>query len=123
MLNRSEVIGRLGTDPEVKIIGPEQTVCNFTVATSEKWKDKDGQTQEKTQWHKIVVWGRLAEVCGAHLKKGRLVFVEGKLETRSWEDAHGEKKYTTEIIAKEVKFLDSNKESGPSFDSKEAIPF
>lgn len=133
-MNRAELIGRLGKDPEIKTVNSGDTVCRLSVATSEKWTDKDGQKQEKTQWHNVVVWGKLAEVCGKYLKKGSQVFLAGKLETRSWEDPQGVKKYTTEIIAKELEMLGgqekreassyhSGHELEPPFGSSEEFPF
>lgn len=141
-VNKVIVIGRLGTDPEVKTVTSGQTVCRLSVATSENWTDREGQKQERTEWHRIVVWGRMAEVCGQHLAKGRQVYVEGKLQTRSWEDPQGQKKYTTEIVANSVQFLGANERGQgsstsmggggmgsqdfgpePSFDSSEEIPF
>ncbi len=106
MLNKAQIIGRLGQDPEVKDLGNGHTVCNFSVATSEKWKDKKtGEEKEKTEWHRVVVWGKLAEICGKYLEKGRQVYVEGKIESRSWDKEDGSKGYSTEIRANEVKFL------------------
>lgn len=140
-VNKVILVGRLGADPEVKAIGNGSTVCRLNLATSETWV-KDGQKQERTEWHRITVWGKLAEICGKHLSKGRQVYVEGKLQTRKWEDAKGETRYTTEIVASTVQFLgsagaerSSNASSGgddfghqdfgpePSFDSSEEIPF
>ena len=109
-MNKAMIIGRLGKDPDLKYTPSGSAVCNFTVATSEKWKDKEGKTQEKTEWHKIVVWGKLAEVCGKNLAKGRSVFLEGAINTRSWDDKDGKKVYTTEINAKTVQFLDAKTE-------------
>lgn len=139
-VNKVIVVGRLGSDPEVKTISSGQTVCRLSVATSENWTDREGQKQERTEWHRVVVWGRIAEVCGKHLSKGRQVYLEGRLQTRSWEDQQGQKKYTTEIVANTVQFLGSNDRSSqgqsmgdnmgsqdfgpePSFDSSEEIPF
>jgi single-strand DNA-binding protein len=140
-VNKVIIVGRLGADPEVKTISSGQTVCNLSVATSENWTDRDGQKQERTEWHRIVVWGRMAEVCGQHLSKGRQVYLEGRLQTRSWEDQQGQKRYTTEIVATTVQFLGGNDRSQPSsqnmgggsnfqdfgpepsFDSSEEIPF
>ena len=141
-VNKVILVGRLGADPEVKAIGSGSTVCRLNVATSETWL-KDGQKQERTEWHRITVWGKLAEICGKHLSKGRQVYVEGKLQTRSWEDQQGVKKYSTEIVASTVQFLGSasgerttnnSQNSGddfghqdfgpePSFDTSEEIPF
>jgi single-strand DNA-binding protein len=98
------VVGNLGKDPEVKFMQNGTPVCNFSVATSEQWKDKEGQKQEKTEWHRIVVWGKQAEACGQELKKGRPVCVEGKIQTRDSEK-DGVTKYVTEIKADRVTFL------------------
>lgn len=137
-VNKVIVIGRLGSDPEVKTISTGNTVARLSVATSDQWTDKEGQKQERTEWHRVVVWGKLAELCGKYLSKGRQVYLEGRLQTRSWEDQQGVKKYTTEIIAQTVQFLGggqsqtSSQDSGfsgqdfgpePSFDSSEEIPF
>jgi single-strand DNA-binding protein len=105
-INKALIIGRLGQDPEVKFLPNGTVVANFSVATSEEWKDKDtGEKKEDTQWHKIVAWRRLAEICGEYLKKGSQCFIEGKITTRSWEDKEGTKRYTTEIVASNVQFL------------------
>ncbi|MEK6772688.1 MAG: single-stranded DNA-binding protein [Bdellovibrionota bacterium] len=104
-INKVILVGRLGADPEVKTISQGQTVAKLSVATSESWTGKDGQKQERTEWHKVTVWGKLAEICGKHLSKGRQVYVEGKLQTRSWEDQQGQKKYATDIVASTVQFL------------------
>jgi len=98
------IIGRLGQDPDLKGTPNGTQVCNFSVATTESWKDKNGNKQEKTEWHRIVVWGKLAEICGQYLSKGRQVYIEGSLQTRSWEK-DGVKRYSTEINAKTVQFL------------------
>lgn len=105
-VNKVIIVGRLGQDPEMKAVGAGSTVTRLNVATSENWVGKDGQKQERTEWHRIVVWGKLAEICGKYLAKGRQVYVEGRLQTRSWED-NGQKKYTTEIVASTVQFLGS----------------
>lgn len=140
-INKVILIGRLGTDPEVKNISPTATVARLSLATSESWTDKEGQKQERTEWHRVVVWGKLAELCGKYLTKGRQVYVEGRLQTRSWEDQQGQKKYTTEIVANTVQFLGAAGETRdlsstssntsandnfgpePSFNSDEEIPF
>ncbi|MFZ4402976.1 MAG: single-stranded DNA-binding protein [Pseudobdellovibrionaceae bacterium] len=141
-VNKVIIVGRLGADPEVKVVGPNATVARLSVATSEAWV-KDGQKQERTEWHRITVWGKLAEVCGKHLSKGRQVYIEGKLQTRSWENQQGQKQYATEIVANTVQFLGASGErttasSGssahddpgyqdfgpePSFQSSDEIPF
>lgn len=96
-VNKTILIGRLGKDPEVKYTTSGAPVANFSIATSERWKDKDGEQQERTEWHRIVAWNKLAELCGQYLSKGRQVYVEGRLQTRQWEDEGGGKRYTTEI--------------------------
>lgn len=112
-VNKVIIVGRLGQDPEMKAVGQGATVTRLSVATSENWVDKGGQKQERTEWHRIVVWGKLAEICGKYLAKGRQVYVEGRLQTRSWED-NGQKKYSTEIVASTVQFLGANSEAGAS---------
>ena len=104
-VNKVIIVGRLGGEPEVKAISPNQTVARFSVATSENWTDKMGNKQERTEWHRIVVWGKLAEICGKYLQKGRQVYIEGRLQTRQWDDSSGQKRYTTEVIANTVQFL------------------
>jgi single-strand DNA-binding protein len=106
-VNKVIIIGRLGADPEMKAVGQGQTVTRLSVATSENWTDKSGQKQERTEWHRINVWGKQAENCGKYLSKGSQVYVEGRLQTRSWED-NGQKKYSTEIVATTVQFLSTN---------------
>ena len=105
------IIGRLGADPEVKYLQDGTAVANFTVATSERWKSKSGEKQERTEWHKCSVFGRLAEVCSEYLKKGSLAYFEGKLQTRSWEGNDGIKRYVTEIKVSEMEMLGSRQES------------
>ena len=104
-VNRVTILGRLGQDTELKYTPSGSAVCNFSVATSESWTDKSGQKQEKTEWHRIVVWGKLAELCNQYLGKGKQCYIEGKLQTRSWDDKDGQKRYTTEILANTVQFL------------------
>lgn len=104
-VNKVLIIGRLGADPELKTTPSGQQVARLSVATSENWTDRDGKKQERTEWHRVVVWGKLADLCGKYLTKGRQVYLEGRLQTRSWEDQQGQKKYTTEIVANTVQFL------------------
>jgi len=106
-LNRVLLIGNLGSDPEVRYTPSGKAVASFNLATAEKWTDKDGQKQERTEWHKIIAWGKLGEICGEYLRKGSQVYVEGKLQTRSWEDKEGNKRYTTEINAEKMLMLGS----------------
>ena len=107
MLNKVILIGNLGADPEVRYTQSGTAVANFSLATTEKWKGQDGQMQEQTEWHKIVAFSRLGEICGEYLSKGSKVYIEGRIQTRSWEDKDGNKRYTTEIVAREMKMLDS----------------
>ena len=105
-INKAIVVGRLGNDPELKYTPSGAGVCNFSLATSETWTDKNsGQKNERTEWHRVVVWGKLAELCNQYLSKGRQAFVEGRLQTRSWDDKDGNKRYTTEINATTVQFI------------------
>jgi single-strand DNA-binding protein len=104
-VNKVILVGNLGVDPEVRFTPGGQAVANFRIATSESWKDKDGQKQERTEWHRIVVWGKMGELCGEYLKKGRQVYIEGRLQTREWSDKEGKKNYTTEVVASNVCFL------------------
>ena len=105
MVNKAIIIGNLGRDPEVRFTTSGRAMAKFPVATSEKWKDQDGNPQERTDWHNIVVWGKQAETCGQYLSKGRQVYVEGSIRTRSYDDKDGNKRYTTEIVARDVRFL------------------
>lgn len=107
MVNKAILIGRLGKDPEVRYTQDGAAVTNFTMATDETYKDKSGEKVQKTEWHRIVAFGKLAEICGNYLVKGKLVFIEGRIQTRSWEDKEGVKRNTTEIIASDMKMLDS----------------
>ena len=113
MLNRVELIGRLGADPELKTIPTGKSVCEFRMATTEHWKDKgSGAKQEATEWHRVKVWGDLAEVVARSLNKGSLCRVEGKITTRTWDDKAGAKHYMTEIVAREVLFLEPKRAKG-----------
>ena len=105
-VNKVILIGNLGKDPEVRYTPGGQAVANFTVATNEQWTDKAGVKQERTEWHRVVAWGKLAEVCGSNLTKGRQIYVEGKLQTREY-DKNGQKHYSTEVVAASVVFLGS----------------
>ena len=104
-VNKAIVIGHLGKDPEVRYTTSGVAAASFTVATTEKWKDKNGEKQEKTEWHNISAYNRLAEICGEFLKKGSLVFIEGKLTTEKWTDKEGHDRYTTKIVANEMRML------------------
>lgn len=112
-MNKVILIGRLGQDPELKYTTSGQAVCNISVATDEGYKDKKtGQKVDKTEWHRVVAWRQTAEFMGQYLTKGRLVMVEGKLETRKWQDQNGQDRYTTEINAHNVQALDSQQDNG-----------
>jgi single-strand DNA-binding protein len=110
-VNKVIILGHLGKDPETKTARSGKTVATFSVATSDPRQDKDGQWQEETDWHRIVAFGQAAEFCGKRLHKGSLAYIEGKSKTRSWEDRNGQKRYVTEIIAKEVKCLDPKQQN------------
>ncbi len=105
MLNKTMLIGNLGADVETRFTKNQVAVANFRLATTERWKDSEGNQQEATEWHRVVAFGRLAEVCGEYLAKGSKVYVEGRLQTRKWEDNDGNNRYTTELIAREMKML------------------
>lgn len=114
-LNRAQILGHIGQDPSISYLGDGKPVAKFTVATSEKWKDGDGETQERTDWHNVICWSKLAEICGQYLHKGSKVYIEGRLQTRSWEDkATGQKKYMTEIVASNVIMLSPKQGGGES---------
>ena len=104
-LNKVMLIGNLGKDPEVRFTGTGRAVARFPLATSEVWNDAEGQRQERTEWHNVVVWGKQAETCGQYLAKGRQVFVEGSIRTRQYDDKEGNRRYMTEVIAQRVQFL------------------
>lgn len=104
-VNKVILIGRLGADPEVRTTAGGTSVASLSIATDESWTDKNGERQKKTEWHRVVAWGRTAELCGEYLKKGREVYIEGRLETRKWQDKDGQDRYTTEIKADSVKFI------------------
>jgi single-strand DNA-binding protein len=118
-VNKVILIGNLGAKPELKYLPSGQAVCELRLATNEKWKDKNEQTQEKTEWHRVVVWGKQGENCAQYLDKGRPVYVEGRLQTRSWDDkTTGEKRYMTEIVATSVQFLGGRENAGGSSSSR-----
>lgn len=112
-VNKVILIGNLGKDPEVRHTPSGAAVANFPIATNEAWNNKEGQREERTEWHRVVAFGRLAEICGQYLKKGKQVYIEGRLQTRSWDDREGNKRYTTEIVAATMTMLGRAGE-GPS---------
>ena len=136
MVNKVILVGRLGADPEVRYTQDGMMVTNFSLATDERWTDKSGEKAQRTEWHKIVTFGKLAEISGNYLSKGRLVYIEGKLQTRSWEGKDGIKRYTTEIVASNMQMLEpkgqerdqttvrlsSPKAEPPSYQGPEPMP-
>lgn len=116
-VNKAILVGNLGQDPELRYTGSGTAVCNMRLATNESYKDSDGQIVEKTEWHNVVAWGRLAEICGEYLRKGSQVYFEGSLQTRSWEDRDGNTRYTTEIKAREMMMLSDRGSSGGGQDN------
>ena len=104
-VNKAILVGRLGRDPETRYTSGGQAVCNFTLATDETYKDRAGERQKRTEWHRIVVWGKLAEICQQYLKKGSQIFIEGRIQTRQWDDREGNKRTTTEIVGNVMRML------------------
>jgi len=115
-VNKVILVGRLGKDPETRYMTSGEAVTNATLATSENWKDKSGEKQEKTEWHNLVFYRRLAEVAGEYLKKGSQVYIEGKIQTRKWQDKEGRDRYTTDIVVNEMQMLGSKASGGGSFE-------
>jgi single-strand DNA-binding protein len=132
MINKAILVGRLGKDPEIRYTPDGAMVTNFSVATDSAWKDKSGELVKKTEWHRIVTFGKLADTCGKYLVKGKLVFIEGRIQTRSWDDKEGKKHYATEIIATNMQMLDSKGapkgddvsayDAAPHFPDGESLP-
>ena len=113
MINKVILVGRLGKDPEIRSTPGGTSVAKFTIATDERYTDKSGEKQERTEWHNITAWGKLGEICGQYLKKGKLVYIEGSIRTDSWDDKEsGQKKYRTEIVARDMKMLDRRGDEG-----------
>jgi single-strand DNA-binding protein len=111
-VNKVILVGNLGNDPEVRYMPNGNAVANLSLATSESWKDQQGQQQEKTEWHRITMYRKLAEIAGQYLKKGSQIYIEGKLQTRKWQDQQGNDKYTTEVIADQLQMLGGRNEGG-----------
>ena len=112
MVNKVMLVGRLGRDPETRYTGGGQAVANFSVATDETYKDRNGERQKRTEWHKIVVWGKQAEIAQQYLKKGSLVFIEGRIQSREWQDKEGQKRTSFEIVASNFRMLGGRGDSG-----------
>lgn len=113
-VNKVILVGNLGKDPESRYLNDGSAVCSFSVATTDKWKDKGGEQKERTEWHRISTFAKLAEICGEYLKKGSQVYIEGRLQTRKWQDKEGADRYTTEIIADRMQMLGSRQEGAPT---------
>ncbi|MBM4334427.1 MAG: single-stranded DNA-binding protein [Deltaproteobacteria bacterium] len=122
-VNKVIIVGNVGRDPELRTTQGGQNVSTFSVATNERFKDKSGEWQDRTEWHRVVAWGRLAEICGEYLKKGRQVYIEGRLQTRDWEDKDGHKRYTTEVIAQSMQMLGSPRGGGDEPSSRSGGDF
>ncbi len=120
MINKAMIIGNLGNDPKISATQTGSLVANLSIATSEKYKDKSGQRQERVEWHRVVAFGRLAEICEQYLKKGDRAYISGRLQTRQWEDQSGAKRYSTEIIARELQMLGGKGKE--SINTNEQVP-
>lgn len=121
-VNKVILVGRLGQDPELRHTQAGQAVCNFNLATSEKFNGKDGNSEERTEWHRVVLWGKPAENAHKYLKKGRMVYIEGKIQTREWKDNQDQKRYTTEVVGTTMQFLNnSGSGSGSSSNSNNSL--
>ncbi len=112
-VNKVILLGNLGANPEMRFTQGGQAVANLRLATTERWTDKSGQKQEATEWHRVVVWGKQAEIVGQYLTKGRQIFVEGSIRTRQWQDKEGQKRYSTEIVARNIQMLGGRTEGRP----------
>ena len=121
-VNKAILIGNLGSDPEVKYTPSGVPVANVSLATNESWTDRNGERQERTEWHRLVFWRKLAEIVGQYLRKGSKVYVEGRIETRSWEDQNGQKRYTTEIVVNDMQMLDGRGEQAEGAAGGPPIP-
>ena len=120
-VNKVILVGNLGADPELKYTPSSRPLCNLRIATTDVFKDKSGQRQERTEWHRVTVWGDQAENCNKYLSKGRSVYVEGRLQTRSWEGQDGQKRKTTEVNATEIQFLEPRSQSQPQAAAAEPV--
>ena len=131
MINEVRLLGNLGADPELRNTNGGQAVCELRVATSRRWEDKAGAKQEATEWHRVVVWGKQAESCAQYLAKGRQVYVAGRIQTREWQDKEGNRRFTTEIVAQDVRFLGgkgdgvskASVQEPPPVDDGDQLPF
>jgi single-strand DNA-binding protein len=121
-VNKVILVGNLGSDPEVRYTPSGRAVANFSLATTERFTNKEGEKEERTEWHKIVAWARLGEICGEYLTKGSQIYIEGRLQTRNWEDRDGNKRYTTEIVAQAMQMLGGSKKGGEVKSAEESHP-
>ena len=121
-VNKVILVGNLGKDPESRYLPDGGAVCNFSIATTDKWKDKAGETQERTEWHRVSTFSKLAEICGEYLKKGSQVYIEGRLQTRKWQDKEGKDRYTTEIVADRMQMLGSRGGGSESMGQPRSAP-
>lgn len=124
-VNRATIIGNIGNDPEIRYSSAGDAIANLSIATTDSWKDKNGAKQEKTEWHRVTMFGKLAEICGEYLKKGSQVYIEGKLQTRKWTDKSNIERYTTEIVADRMQMLGGNRKAddSKSDDIDDDVPF
>ncbi len=122
-VNKVILVGNLGDDPEVKTTPSGVPVANFSLATSEAWTDKDGERQERAEWHRLVLWRKLAEIAGQYLKKGNKIYIEGKLQTRSWEDNNGQRRYMTEVIVDNLEMLGGDRAGESRTDAAPATAY
>lgn len=121
-VNKVILVGNLGANPELRYTPSGKAVATFSVATREQWTNKDGEKSERTEWHRIVAWARLGEICGEYLHKGSQVYIEGRLQTRAWEDRDGNKRYTTEVIAQTMQMLGAPAKVGTAASVEERFP-
>lgn len=121
-VNKVILIGNLGQDPEIRYMQNGKAVANLSIATSESWNDQQGQKQERTEWHRLTAYDKLAEIIGEYVKKGSKIYVEGKLQTRKWQDQQGQDKYTTEVIINQMQMLDGKKDGGSGGGQQQAQP-
>jgi single-strand DNA-binding protein len=121
-VNKAILIGNLGKDPEIRYTPSGQAVASFSIATTRKWKDKEGQSQEQTDWHNIVVWGRMAELAKEYLAKGRSVYIEGRIQNRSYDDKEGNKRYISEVVATTMQFLGGRSDHAGGQQASQAPP-
>ncbi|HEV8480899.1 MAG TPA: single-stranded DNA-binding protein [Candidatus Eisenbacteria bacterium] len=121
-VNKVILVGHLGANPEVRYTAGGQPVANLRIATTERWVNKNGEKTEQTEWHRVVAWGKLAEICGQYLQKGKQVYIEGKIRTRQWQDQQGQKRYSTEVVASNMVMLGRAGDRSESMDEPVTVP-